>query len=103
MEPVDQLKGIQRHHLKDLIKGFIAASYILYDKYKIEIISSKSLWRATFGMFQLKSDIPLIYESMNNRMGFDNFKRFSGWKKPAGKHNEVKKMCDVDAQVVYNS
>lgn len=81
--------------LRDLIAGFQRGGH------KVGIIGTAKVWHEAFGSFTLRGDIPLIYESMNGKPDFKDFRRFGGWRSPYAKHYISKNLCNVRAELVY--
>eukprot|EP00826_Nyctotherus_ovalis_P048017 TRINITY_DN5616_c0_g1_i19.p1 TRINITY_DN5616_c0_g1~~TRINITY_DN5616_c0_g1_i19.p1 ORF type:complete len:214 (-),score=50.61 TRINITY_DN5616_c0_g1_i19:106-702(-) len=81
--------------LRDLINGFQRGGH------KVGILGTSKVWYDAFGSFTLRGDIPLIYESMNGKPDFKDFRRFGGWRSPYGKHYIAKSMCNVRAELLY--
>lgn len=99
------IESSQWREFKQMNVDTIKELYARYTKagFKVGIIGTKHMWDDAFGSFQMNDGkMPLIYESVNGKADFKDYKAFGGWRQPNGKHYVNKKMCDIEAQLVYS-
>jgi len=89
-----EFKNMNIQALRDLINAYKAAGF------QIGIIGTRHMWEQAFGSWEL-GNYPLIYESLDGKRDFNDFRPFGGFKEPAGKHYSDKELCGYKVQMVY--
>jgi len=89
-----EFKNMNIETMKDLVNGYTKAGF------NVGVIATRHKWEEAFGNWQL-GGYPLIYESLDGKPDFNDFRPFGGFKTPVGKHYVNKNLCGVTAQMVY--
>jgi len=89
-----EFKSMNIQTMKDLISGYKAAGF------DVGIIATRAMWDQAFGNWEL-GNYPLIYESLDGRPDFNDFRPFGGFKEPVGKHYADRELCGHKVQMVY--
>ena len=72
--------------------------------YKVGIMGSKEAWERAFRTYKHKGDLPLLYESLDGKADFKNFKPFGGWTKPDVKHYKSgEPLCKFKAEMLFKN
>lgn len=98
------IESSQWREFKQMNVDTIKELYSRYTKagFKVGIIGTKYMWDDAFGSFQMNDGkTSLIYESVNGKADFKDYRAFGGWRQPNGKHYINKRMCDIEAQLVF--
>eukprot|EP01022_Parablepharisma_sp_SALTPOND_P004506 TRINITY_DN120406_c0_g1_i1.p9 TRINITY_DN120406_c0_g1~~TRINITY_DN120406_c0_g1_i1.p9 ORF type:complete len:258 (+),score=29.66 TRINITY_DN120406_c0_g1_i1:6970-7743(+) len=92
-----EFKAFNQLFLEDLLNGFSKAGL------KVGILGSKFQWEEFFGPgYSGGSKYDLMYESLNKKADFNDFKPFGGWRKPAAKHFQSGALlCSLKMELLF--